>query len=341
MRNPNQDYQINSSFIGIDGIKDKNVGRKIYLMDYLPRSVNYLYAGLKHTLDKFQNYKRLKKLFREKVGYDLNLDAPESFNEKTIWKKLNDRNPLLTVTADKYLVRSYIQKLLGEEEAEKILVPLYHVTSDPSDIDLDKLPSEFVIKPNHGSMMHLFITDKNKIKKEQLVKKCREWLKVNFGFYNHEWAYINIKRKILIEKLLKDDSGLPRDYRFYCFHGTCKHIRISNNRFGDNEGSIFMDTNWKISQVRNPGYKRAETAFEKPPNADEMIPLAEKLSKDFDSVRVDLYNCGGRIYFSELTHYRGGGFARFEPESFDFEMGAYWKLKPFYWLENQPPERAR
>lgn len=324
---------------GNDGIKkDENYSeeKRFYLMRYMPLAINYFYADLKHAIDKLQNYKRLKKLFRKKVGYELNLDEPKSFNEKITWKKLNDRNPLLTVTADKFEVRSYIKDLLGEKVAEKILVTLYQVRQDPSKINFNELPEKFVIKSNHGSRMHIIVKDKRLVNKDQIVKKCREWLKVPYGIYHYEWAYRNIRKKIIVEKLLETACcDFPRDYRFHCIHGSCKQIRVLNNRFGNNEDSFYYNARWEVMQISNPGYEIAGVPFEKPENGDEMVRLAEKLAGDFDSVRVDLYSCDGRIYFSELTHYRGSGMLRFEPESYDYELGAHWNLEPYYWLKNK------
>ncbi len=46
-----------------------------------------------------------------------------------------------------------------------------------------------------------------------------------------------------------------------------------------------------------------------------MVQQSEKLSADFNAVRVDFYNCNGKVYFSEITHYHGSGLVGFEPES--------------------------
>ena len=57
-----------------------------------------------------------------------------------------------------------------------------------------------------------------------------------------------------------------------------------------------------------------------------MIEIAEKLSKDFDHVRVDLYNECGKIYFGELTFTTGAGFGWFNPDSFDLKLGKNWNI---------------
>lgn len=301
---------------------------KKYFMSRLPSWVNKIYADSKLFIDKINGYRKIKKQFFDATGYELNLKSPESYNEKIIWKKINNRNPLLTITADKYQVRSYVKKLLGNELADKILIPLYHVTDNPADIPFDELPDKFVVKPNHGSHMHLIIHNKTNETKENIIKTCKEWLKVNYGLYNYEWSYRNIKRKIIIEKLLQTNSGeLPMDYKLYCFHGKCKLIRLASNRFGDDFSVSFFDKDWKSLPISNKGYKKEKKSFKKPSNLNDIIALGEKLSSDFDAVRVDLYACDSRIYFGELTHYEGSGFVGFEPESFDFELGAYWSIE--------------
>lgn len=298
-----------------------------FSISQLSPGINKFVADFKLSLDRKHNYKSLKALFQKKLGYPLNLDDPNSYNEKIIWKKLNDRNPLLTKTADKFAVRSYIKDILGEEKANDILIPLYYVTEKPESIPFEELPGKFVIKPNHGSQMHIIVNDKNDISHKYIISECKKWLKTHHGIYHYEWAYRNIKRKIIIEKLLETKNGkLPLDYKLFCFHGKCKLIRAQLNRFDEEVLTGYFDTNWNLLPVSRPGYKILNSPLEKPLNLDQMIKIAESISSEFDAVRTDLYNCDGKIYFGELTHYDYCGLARFEPESFDFELGKYWNL---------------
>ena len=301
-------------------------GKNGRFMDHMPVSVNKLYSGMGAVRDRLNDYRDLKQEFYAKMNYELDLDYPRSFNQKIQWKKVNDRNPLLTVTTDKYEVRSYIKEVLGEKQGNKILIPLYHVTSKPEDIPFDQLPGKFVMKPNHGSQMHLMVRNKDEVTREQLINESNKWLKKNFGFYTHEWAYRNIKRKIIFEKLLETRQGkLPKDYKLYCFHGKCEIIRIVKNRFDREVFAGYFDTAWNLLNVEVPPFK-ANHYFEKPDNLKEMIRLAEQLSKPFDFVRVDLFNLNPELYFGELTHYEFSGFGRFEPESFDYLLGSYWHI---------------
>jgi hypothetical protein len=168
-----------------------------------------------YFLNKIFNYKLEKIAFYKKVGYQLNLKNPKSINEKIIWKKINDRNPLLPITSDKYKVRFYVKKVLGEEKAKEILIPLFYVTNKPKTIPFEGLPLAFIVKPNHATGSKIIVENGN-YNKKMIIKTCRRWLKTPYGLEKLEWAYQPIKRKIIIEKLLRDDDGnIPKDFKFH------------------------------------------------------------------------------------------------------------------------------
>ena len=156
-------------------------------------------------LNKICNYQLEKIRFFKEVGYQLNLKNPQSFGEKIVWKKIHDRNPLLPVTADKYKVRSYIKEVLGEEKAREIFVPLLYATDQPDTIPFERLPSAFIVKSNHSSGRNIIVENGN-YDKQRIIKTCKRWLKTPYGLEKLEWAYQPIKRKIIIEKLLREED---------------------------------------------------------------------------------------------------------------------------------------
>ena len=60
---------------------------------------------------------------------------------------------------------------------------------------------------------------------------------------------------------------------------------------------------------------------------DEMKNIAEKLSRDFPFVRVDLYCINKKITFGELTFYPWGGYVQYNPDEFDYKLGEKILLK--------------
>jgi len=310
----------------------------------------YSYAGYKvfDFSKRLNGYKKERNSIYQKIGYYPDLKNPKSFNEKVLWKKIYDRNPLLPVISDKYKVREYIKGVIGEKEAEKLLVPLLYVTDKPENIPFDTFPEEYVIKPNHASGKIIFVEKIEKQKKytiierqkttilsdckasrEQIINVCNKWLSTPYGFCNHEWAYQKIKRKIIIEKLLLDNSQkIPVDFKFEVFHGKCHFIQVWYDRFV-RINRAWYTPDWKYINIQ--GSTSQSKYKKKPDKLESMIKLAELLGKPFDFVRVDLYLVDNRIYFGELTSYPKSGRISFNPASFDFELGSKWKVVPKYW----------
>ena len=141
---------------------------------------------------------KIKKQFKEALGYELNLENPKTYNEKLQWLKLYYHNPLMTKCADKYLAREYIKEKIGEE----YLVPLIGVWDKVEDIDFNSLPKQFVLKVNWGSGQNIIVKDKSKLNIEETKNKLNGWLKPfsNHYYYSYEWQYKDIEPKIICEK---------------------------------------------------------------------------------------------------------------------------------------------
>ncbi|MDB5195559.1 MAG: hypothetical protein JWO84_743 [Parcubacteria group bacterium] len=294
-----------------------------------------LYAAAFDIGEHLTQYRSTRRTFKEKMGYDLDLAHPKSLNEKIVWKKLYDRNPLLVPTSDKYAVRAYVEEVLGAEGTE-ILVPLHAVVEDARAIPFDTLPEEYIIKTNHDSGGNYIKRAGEPIDRAAVIRTFTNYLRETYGVLKHEWAYSKIRdRKILVEKLLRnEENDLAQDYKFHVFHGVCRFIHTTPKINGVRTGrrSLF-DPAWKQFPV---GWKHPQGPYvSPPPQLAEMIALAEKLAQPFDYVRVDLYNANGRIYFGELTHYHGSGTEKFIPESFDFEAGRWWNAVRGYWKHNE------
>ena len=285
-----------------------------------------------YLINRLSHYQLEKRRFYRKLGYHLNLKNPKSYNEKIVWKKIYDRNPLLPVTADKYQVRSYIKEVLGEEQANEILIPLLYVTDKPEIIPFEKLPPVFIIKPNHASGRYIIMENGN-FNKEEIIVTCKKWLVNPFGLDRLEWAYLPIKRKIVIEELLSEDNGrLLKEYLFYMFNGKCKFVQVRLDRINyyDSYSLSFFDEKLNFLPVKIPNFRLGEK-IEKPKNYYKMLELAEKLAEPFDHVRMDFYNLNGKIFFGEFTHYTASGMGKYEPKSFCYELGKHWKIEPGYW----------
>ena len=61
-----------------------------------------------------------------------------------------------------------------------------------------------------------------------------------------------------------------------------------------------------------------------PENLKQMLQVADTLAAPFGFVRVDLYNLGERLVFSELTFTPLAGDLWLTPSSWDHDLGALW-----------------
>lgn len=278
----------------------------------------FVYLGYKGMLNWMSDKTYLKLLYRGIVGKKLNLKNPETFNEKLQWLKLNNRQPEHTMMVDKYAVRKYIAEKLGEE----YLIPLIGVWDSPDEIDFDALPNQFVLKCNHNSGTGMCICkDKSKLDIEAVKNGLRKGLKEDYYATSREWPYKDVKRKIIAEKYMVDESGVElKDYKVLCFDGEPKYIQMHSGR-AEIHMQDYYDTEWNKLDILQ-GYPMSDKALDKPKFLEEMLELSRTLSKGIPHVRVDWYYVENQLYFGELTFFDGSGFFEFEPEELNLKIGA-------------------
>lgn len=236
-----------------------------------------------------------------------NLKNPRYLSEKIQWLKIYEKNDLYPTLVDKYAVREYIKKVIGEE----YLVPLLGVWDDPREIDWDSLPDKFVLKIVNGSHTNIVCTDLKKLDRKRTIKQLVKWQRSNQTFYyGREWPYKHIKPKIIAEEYIESShcGGLV-DYKFMCFNGKPDNVMICSERDTGKTRFEHFDREWRFLRYQYVDVnKPKDYTIDKPEEMDKMFELAEKLSKPFLFVRVDLYCENKRILFGELTFFPQSGF---------------------------------
>ena len=267
--------------------------------------------------------KYLKIMYKYSMHKKLDLDNPKTFNEKLQWLKLYDRKLIYTKMVDKYEVKEYVGKIIGDE----YIIPTLGVWNRFDDIDFESLPNQFVLKCTHDSGGLVIVTDKNNFDKKASRKKINHCLKRNYYKNTREWPYKNVKPRIIAEKYMVDESHYElKDYKFFCFDGECKAMFIATDRNADSETCFdFYDKNFNHLPFTN-GHPNSNKNIKKPENFDIMIKLAEKIGKNLRQCRVDFYNVNGKIYFGEVTFFHWGGLKPFVPEEWDYTFGEFIKL---------------
>lgn len=247
----------------------------------------------------------------------LNINNPKRFNEKIHWLKLNPCIKNGDILADKFKVRDYIKKTIGET----YLIPLIGVWENIEDIDFEKLPNKFALKANHGSGMNIICRDKNNLSWNKIKQKLKFWLENSQYCISREWQYKNTPRKIICEEFLEYDIT---DYKFFSFNGEPKYIQVDVDRF-ENHTRAFYTTNWELAPFTTL-YKHPQKEITRPKELDEMLNIAKTLAKDYSFVRIDLYIHHNKIYFGEITLHPEGGCGVFIPDEYDYILGNLIKL---------------
>ena len=253
----------------------------------------------------------------------LNLNNPQTFNEKLQWLKLYDHNPAYTTMVDKYAMKEYVATAVGLE----YVVPTLGVWETFDQINFDKLPEQFVLKCTHDSGGVVICRKKTDFDRRAAKKILSESLRHNYFWNGREWPYKHVKPRIIAEEYLVQDrqiSGIMTDsltdYKIHCFNGIPKIILVCQNRFVDFRED-FYSVEWEHLPVTRPRHKNSDQFVPKPEHLDRMLVVATKLSAGIPFLRVDLYTVGDQIYVGELTFFPNGGIEPFVPAEFDFELG--------------------
>ncbi len=189
------------------------------------------------------------------------------------------------------------------------------------EIPLEKLVPPFVIKCNNGCGLIKLVT--SPIEDFcALRKSISKWLEYDdFGIERH---YRNVKNAIFLEELLPIKNEEIIDYKIWCFNGKAFSVLTCSERTDKSVvlGSYDLEWNYHPEHLKsNKHFFIGSEPIAKPINFEEMLKIAETLSKNFLEVRVDLYNINGRIYFGEFTFTSLGGMMNYYTEDFLLTLG--------------------
>ena len=190
------------------------VGLPIYKQKYEHFKLNQ-----KGELTEQKKKKILNEIAEKNLNYTINWKKPQTFNEKIMWMKLYYQNPLITTCCDKFMVKEYVDDVIGEGH----VVPNIDWWTDPEDIDFDSLPDQFALKVNWSSGFNIIVKDKSKIDEDDIRKKLKNWIKPyqNSYYQMFNWGYKYMSPVIYAEEYISevDDEEQVFDYKFFCYDG--------------------------------------------------------------------------------------------------------------------------
>ena len=155
-----------------------------------------------------------------------------------------------------------------------------------------------------------------------------EWLKLPDNQQCKKKGGVIIKivdGDVTVVPMSRDNDEL-KDYKFFCFNGKVMCFKIDFGRFVEHHANYYAPDGDLLpfgEVVYPPVYEHKETI---PDNLDDMIEIAERLSRGLPFLRVDLYNMNGHIYFGELTFFPNSGMGAFTDEAWDKRLGDWISL---------------
>lgn len=267
----------------------------------------------------------VRRKYRKTFGREPDLRNPQTLNEKIQWLKLYEHKDFHTVCADKYAVREWMAERFGGE----CLIPLIFHSCDWREINAGNI-REFpcIIKANHTSGDYIILRDAAEADWKRIQRECHWWLLRDYYRTSQEWQYKNIRRQIVVERLLQTKEGkIPNDYKLHYINGNLEFVYVSVDREGANKRNIY-DKDWNplmFSWVKKRAASEQEPVrgaeIPAPPSFGEMKRIGKEIAGLFKYVRVDFYDVDGRLYFGEITLHHGSGFDVFVPEEYDYIYG--------------------
>lgn len=243
----------------------------------------------------------------------MNFIKPDNWIELPMYKKIYYYGTILTKEYSKYVNKIEAKKIVKEICGDDINVAkIIKILDYPSDILQDDINPKYMIKSAHGSGWNINIKENNKV--GDIIRQLNTW---NKNYSKNEKQYIYIKPKFFIEEKIHDSilghTGEALVYMIRCIHS--KPISISV-KYKNVQNSYDLDWNLKSSKI--------PFNITKPKCLSKLLQLCEKLSSNFEFVRLDFYiGINDVIYFSEFTFTPNAGKPVFDNKT-EIEQGLLW-----------------
>jgi len=194
-----------------------------------------------------------------------NLTIPDKIRMKMEY----NRNPSMTLFADKVAVKDFVKTKIGSE----CLVETIGIFDSLEGLNRDAFPRNFVVKANHGSgaivicwegaprgsklphdlsniFWERYFIHPDDLSWQDLVNLSNKWMTLNYSRFHGtlEWAYQDIPPQILIEAVITEGGMIPSDYKLFMIAGECEFIQVDTGRYQDHRRNLFSRIGKNVKQ---------------------------------------------------------------------------------------------
>ena len=268
------------------------------------------------------------------LKYLPSIALPDTYNEKILWRKIFDHNPLIGALSDKLWAKQYFQEhCTGIQTAEVLWSG-----ERASDIPIKVLQGKVVVKTNHGSGFNYFVQGKD-IDRKSLDKQVQRWLQHHpYGRKSGEWGYRKVQPRVYVERMLStSQQAEPVQLNFSTFAGRpVIALVITGAVYGPKQAGIFGADGDRLAGTPHHFLQEEQqlpSDYQLPGCFEKAVDYASVLGKKLDYARIDFLALGDELFASEITFYTLGGLATYTDPGIDRLLSDAWNLRQSWFLQ--------
>ena len=274
--------------------------------------------------------KQLFHLFWRQRGYGLwrvRVAAPRLADEKFLWRKIFDHNPLFVIASDKIESKRWVaDKNVGIEAPQTLWVG-----TDANEIPDTLWQQQIYVKAAHGWRTNIPVLSPPD-DRTSIISKANSFMRYSHGRRHKEWSYQYVPHRLMVEEAVFADRETI-EIKFYTFGRIVEQFVLT--RYGDTavsgrwlrqqDGSYAID-----DKPTTHGDKIDNKPL--PPVIDKVLTAASQIGAHFDQMRFDTITDGHKDYLGELTVYNLSGRAHHQGHYADAPQNRNWDLRRSWFL---------
>jgi hypothetical protein len=262
--------------------------------------------------------------FRRRMGYWPDAAWPRTHNERMLWRKIFDHDPMFVTLSDKLAAKVVIAERCPELPRPRVAWS----GTDPAELPDMVLDGNFLLKANSGSGDNLNPVG---LSRDEVERRLRHWLRRRRR--HEEWAYWPIVPQVLAEEMLAlGGEGLPTDIKVHVCNGVLTHLWVVDKASGN---SLTVDAEGREIDGWGAGYEAPLAWSEQIGELGRAAArLAPKLAMGLDYLRVDFLVAQGELYAGELTLYPAAGFDRWYNPDMAGRLEAAWDIRQSWFVRS-------
>jgi len=271
--------------------------------------------------------------FYRALGYLPSIGLPNTYNEKILWRKIFDRNPLIGTLSDKLQAKRYVREICPHIKTAEVLWSGKRAEDIPEEV----LQENVVVKTNHGSGFNIFI-QKREFDRRGLNRKVNQWLRHHpYGRKSGEWGYRPVQPIVYVERMLCTESQAePIQLNFSTFAGRpVMALVIAGAVHGPRQAGMFAADGRRLAGTPHHFLRQDQQLpqdYQLPRSFHKAAACAARLGAKLDYARIDFLALEDELFASEITFYTLGGYATYTDPETERLLSRAWDMRRSWFM---------